>query len=226
MFFFLNVYYFVRNYLGEKWSLHSDQRWHVRMIPSTLIRSSRLGPQKVRGHRRERLSYVNALKQIFWNPILCLIPRLPGCSPQRWSPPALQRLQLYSVNSVGGGRFGGAGQASATPSGAGESVGADRIQTSGSAAAAAMKCLSPQQLHGKNLLFSDGYVLKEDIGMGSFSVCKRCIHKATNTEYAVKVWRQINGTRWKRLHFSRPRSRPFFVIIRWLTRPARILLRR
>uniref|UniRef100_A0A671LVQ0 Ribosomal protein S6 kinase n=1 Tax=Sinocyclocheilus anshuiensis TaxID=1608454 RepID=A0A671LVQ0_9TELE len=44
-----------------------------------------------------------------------------------------------------------------------------------------------QQLHGKNILFSDGYLLKEDIGMGSFSVCKRCIHKATNTEYAVKV---------------------------------------
>uniref|UniRef100_A0A8C1PSW0 non-specific serine/threonine protein kinase n=1 Tax=Cyprinus carpio TaxID=7962 RepID=A0A8C1PSW0_CYPCA len=45
-----------------------------------------------------------------------------------------------------------------------------------------------QQLHGKNILFSDGYTLKEDIGMGSFSVCKRCIHKATNTEYAVKVY--------------------------------------
>uniref|UniRef100_A0A3B4BRC4 Ribosomal protein S6 kinase n=1 Tax=Pygocentrus nattereri TaxID=42514 RepID=A0A3B4BRC4_PYGNA len=44
-----------------------------------------------------------------------------------------------------------------------------------------------QQLHGKNIVFSDGYVLKEDIGMGSFSVCKRCIHKTTNTEYAVKV---------------------------------------
>uniref|UniRef100_A0A8C6UHF2 non-specific serine/threonine protein kinase n=1 Tax=Neogobius melanostomus TaxID=47308 RepID=A0A8C6UHF2_9GOBI len=44
----------------------------------------------------------------------------------------------------------------------------------------------PVQLHGKNLLFSDGYVLKEDIGMGSFSVCKRCVHKATNAEYAVK----------------------------------------
>ncbi|XP_057199271.1 ribosomal protein S6 kinase alpha-1 isoform X1 [Triplophysa rosa] len=44
-----------------------------------------------------------------------------------------------------------------------------------------------QQLHGKNILFSDGYVLKEDIGMGSFSICKRCIHKATNAEYAVKV---------------------------------------
>ncbi|XP_036448472.1 ribosomal protein S6 kinase alpha-1 isoform X2 [Colossoma macropomum] len=44
-----------------------------------------------------------------------------------------------------------------------------------------------QQLHGKSIVFSDGYVLKEDIGMGSFSVCKRCIHKATNTEYAVKV---------------------------------------
>uniref|UniRef100_A0A8C2FZ15 non-specific serine/threonine protein kinase n=1 Tax=Cyprinus carpio TaxID=7962 RepID=A0A8C2FZ15_CYPCA len=48
------------------------------------------------------------------------------------------------------------------------------------------------QLHGKNLLFSDGYILKEDIGMGSFSVCKRCIHKATNTEYAVKVIDKTN----------------------------------
>ena len=51
-----------------------------------------------------------------------------------------------------------------------------------------LSTLPLQQLHGKNQLFSDGYVLKEDIGMGSFSVCKRCIHKATNTEYAVKVW--------------------------------------
>uniref|UniRef100_A0AAY4AA81 non-specific serine/threonine protein kinase n=1 Tax=Denticeps clupeoides TaxID=299321 RepID=A0AAY4AA81_9TELE len=42
-------------------------------------------------------------------------------------------------------------------------------------------------LHGKNILFSDGYVLMEDIGMGAYSVCKRCVHKATNTEYAVKV---------------------------------------
>lgn len=52
---------------------------------------------------------------------------------------------------------------------------------------AALPPLPLQQLHGKNVLFSDGYVLKEDIGMGSFSVCKRCVHKATNTEYAVKV---------------------------------------
>ncbi|XP_035275382.1 ribosomal protein S6 kinase alpha-1 isoform X3 [Anguilla anguilla] len=44
-----------------------------------------------------------------------------------------------------------------------------------------------QQLHGKNVIFSDGYVVKEDIGMGSYSVCKRCVHKSTNTEYAVKV---------------------------------------
>uniref|UniRef100_A0A7N4NV52 non-specific serine/threonine protein kinase n=1 Tax=Sarcophilus harrisii TaxID=9305 RepID=A0A7N4NV52_SARHA len=44
-----------------------------------------------------------------------------------------------------------------------------------------------QQLHGKSLVFSDGYVVKETIGVGSYSVCKRCIHKATNMEYAVKV---------------------------------------
>ncbi|KAJ8289479.1 hypothetical protein GJAV_G00001760 [Gymnothorax javanicus] len=44
-----------------------------------------------------------------------------------------------------------------------------------------------QQLHGKNILFSDGYTVKEDIGMGAYSVCKRCVHKNTNTEYAVKV---------------------------------------
>uniref|UniRef100_A0A452R7Y6 Ribosomal protein S6 kinase n=1 Tax=Ursus americanus TaxID=9643 RepID=A0A452R7Y6_URSAM len=43
------------------------------------------------------------------------------------------------------------------------------------------------QLHGKNLVFSDGYVVKETIGVGSYSVCKRCVHKATNMEYAVKV---------------------------------------
>uniref|UniRef100_A0A8C6MNP8 Ribosomal protein S6 kinase n=1 Tax=Mus spicilegus TaxID=10103 RepID=A0A8C6MNP8_MUSSI len=44
-----------------------------------------------------------------------------------------------------------------------------------------------QQLHGKNLVFSDGYIVKETIGVGSYSVCKRCVHKATNMEYAVKV---------------------------------------
>nr|XP_024212976.1 ribosomal protein S6 kinase alpha-1 isoform X2 [Pan troglodytes] len=44
-----------------------------------------------------------------------------------------------------------------------------------------------QQLHGKNLVFSDGYVVKETIGVGSYSECKRCVHKATNMEYAVKV---------------------------------------
>ncbi|XP_069751552.1 ribosomal protein S6 kinase alpha-1 isoform X1 [Narcine bancroftii] len=44
-----------------------------------------------------------------------------------------------------------------------------------------------QQLHGNNMNFADGYELKEDIGSGSYSVCKRCIHKTTNMEYAVKI---------------------------------------
>lgn len=47
--------------------------------------------------------------------------------------------------------------------------------------------LSPQQLHGNNIHFTDGYDIKEDIGVGSYSVCKRCVHKATDAEYAVKV---------------------------------------
>uniref|UniRef100_A0A7N4NWC7 non-specific serine/threonine protein kinase n=1 Tax=Sarcophilus harrisii TaxID=9305 RepID=A0A7N4NWC7_SARHA len=43
------------------------------------------------------------------------------------------------------------------------------------------------QLHGNNIHFTDGYEIKEDIGVGSYSVCKRCVHKATDTEYAVKI---------------------------------------
>uniref|UniRef100_F6UNV6 non-specific serine/threonine protein kinase n=1 Tax=Macaca mulatta TaxID=9544 RepID=F6UNV6_MACMU len=44
-----------------------------------------------------------------------------------------------------------------------------------------------QQLHRNSIQFTDGYEVKEDIGVGSYSVCKRCIHKATNMEFAVKI---------------------------------------
>uniref|UniRef100_A0A8B9KE45 Ribosomal protein S6 kinase n=1 Tax=Astyanax mexicanus TaxID=7994 RepID=A0A8B9KE45_ASTMX len=44
-----------------------------------------------------------------------------------------------------------------------------------------------QQLHGNNIHFTDGYEIKEDIGVGSYSVCKRCIHRITSVEYAVKI---------------------------------------
>ncbi|XP_076976946.1 ribosomal protein S6 kinase alpha-2 isoform X6 [Tamandua tetradactyla] len=44
-----------------------------------------------------------------------------------------------------------------------------------------------QQLHGNNVHFTDGYDIQEDIGVGSYSVCKRCVHKATGAEYAVKI---------------------------------------
>ncbi|XP_039384644.1 ribosomal protein S6 kinase alpha-2 isoform X5 [Mauremys reevesii] len=44
-----------------------------------------------------------------------------------------------------------------------------------------------QQLHGNNIHFTDGYEIKEDIGVGSFSVCKRCVHKVTEAEFAVKI---------------------------------------
>ncbi|XP_061480344.1 ribosomal protein S6 kinase alpha-2 isoform X2 [Rhineura floridana] len=45
-----------------------------------------------------------------------------------------------------------------------------------------------QQLHGNNIHFTDGYEIKEDIGVGSYSVCKRCEHKSTEAEFAVKVY--------------------------------------
>lgn len=34
---------------------------------------------------------------------------------------------------------------------------------------------------------ADDYDILEEIGTGSYSVCKRCLHKATRLEYAVKV---------------------------------------
>ncbi|XP_007893071.1 ribosomal protein S6 kinase alpha-1 isoform X2 [Callorhinchus milii] len=44
-----------------------------------------------------------------------------------------------------------------------------------------------KQMHGSNMTLTDGYEMKEDIGVGSYSVCKRCIRKGTNSEYAVKI---------------------------------------
>uniref|UniRef100_A0A674ATM0 non-specific serine/threonine protein kinase n=1 Tax=Salmo trutta TaxID=8032 RepID=A0A674ATM0_SALTR len=44
-----------------------------------------------------------------------------------------------------------------------------------------------KQLHRNVSQFSEAYEMKEDIGLGSYSVCKRCIHKTTGMEYAVKV---------------------------------------
>ena len=40
---------------------------------------------------------------------------------------------------------------------------------------------------GKTGNFLQEYELCEEIGQGSYSVCRRCIHKATRIEYAVKI---------------------------------------
>lgn len=48
--------------------------------------------------------------------------------------------------------------------------------------------VSPTQQHHKNTSqFGDSYEVREDIGVGSYSICKRCIQKSTGMEYAVKV---------------------------------------
>ncbi|XP_062319253.1 ribosomal protein S6 kinase alpha-2 isoform X2 [Osmerus eperlanus] len=44
-----------------------------------------------------------------------------------------------------------------------------------------------QQLHGNNIHFRDSYEIKEELGLGAFSICKRCVHKITSVEYAVKI---------------------------------------
>ncbi|KAL3881087.1 hypothetical protein ACJMK2_027718 [Sinanodonta woodiana] len=48
--------------------------------------------------------------------------------------------------------------------------------------------VSLERLPGVKVIpFSDEYELKEDIGIGSYSVCKRCVHKMTGHSYAVKI---------------------------------------
>ncbi|XP_056104955.1 ribosomal protein S6 kinase alpha-3 isoform X1 [Rhinichthys klamathensis goyatoka] len=44
-----------------------------------------------------------------------------------------------------------------------------------------------QQLHRNVSQFNDAYEVKEDIGVGSYSICRRCIQKSTGMEYAVKI---------------------------------------
>uniref|UniRef100_A0AAX7U0G7 non-specific serine/threonine protein kinase n=1 Tax=Astatotilapia calliptera TaxID=8154 RepID=A0AAX7U0G7_ASTCA len=43
------------------------------------------------------------------------------------------------------------------------------------------------QLHGGSAKFSDMYELQEDIGVGSYSICKRCVHRVSAMDYAVKI---------------------------------------
>lgn len=43
-----------------------------------------------------------------------------------------------------------------------------------------LQCVKPNSI-------MDEYELKEDIGVGAYSICKRCVHKATRQEYAVKI---------------------------------------
>lgn len=43
------------------------------------------------------------------------------------------------------------------------------------------------QMHGGAAKFSELYELQEDIGVGSYSICKRCVHRVSAMDYAVKV---------------------------------------
>lgn len=39
--------------------------------------------------------------------------------------------------------------------------------------------------------FTDDYELKEEIGVGSFAICKRCVNRKDGRSYAVKVYNMI-----------------------------------
>ncbi|CAL8306549.1 unnamed protein product [Arctogadus glacialis] len=43
------------------------------------------------------------------------------------------------------------------------------------------------QMHTGSAQFSDLYDLHEDIGVGSYSICKRCVHRVSSTDYAAKI---------------------------------------
>jgi len=54
--------------------------------------------------------------------------------------------------------------------------------------------VSPQVMKGgKSGRLLDEYEVLEDIGKGSYSTCKRCVHKSTKIEYAVKM---IDKSKW------------------------------
>ncbi|KAI7813672.1 putative ribosomal protein S6 kinase alpha-1, partial [Triplophysa rosa] len=44
-----------------------------------------------------------------------------------------------------------------------------------------------QQPNRSTIQFTDVYDVGEDIGVGSYSICKRCVQKSTGMEYAVKI---------------------------------------
>lgn len=47
---------------------------------------------------------------------------------------------------------------------------------------------SLKKLQGvKSKLFAEDYEMREEIGVGSYSVCRKCIHRASGLEFAVKV---------------------------------------
>ena len=49
-------------------------------------------------------------------------------------------------------------------------------------------CVALLQLPGvKTKPFSDEYDLKEELGIGTYSICKKCVHKVNGQEFAVKV---------------------------------------
>lgn len=39
----------------------------------------------------------------------------------------------------------------------------------------------------KQVTFTDEYEFGEQVGVGAYSICKKCVHKKTRVEYAVKI---------------------------------------
>ncbi|XP_034248847.1 ribosomal protein S6 kinase 2 beta-like isoform X4 [Thrips palmi] len=50
-----------------------------------------------------------------------------------------------------------------------------------------MESISKQLMYVKRSSVTDEYELREEIGRGSFSICRLCVHRTSRLEYAVKV---------------------------------------
>ncbi len=179
---FNEYHVFCRNCTEENFSLHSNLLQGDQTTPSASTRSSQPKLPKVQCMNAFRYPCQRRCDGL--SCVLCVLDRFSRHPPQCKRSPALQRLQFCSSGLSGGRQKRPASQHS--PHSAGKSLVCIHACVSVSCVCIVYVCVRCQ-MHGGSAQFADVYELKEDIGVGSYSICKRCIHRVTAMELAVKV---------------------------------------